>query len=93
MRCSLRFSVPYGLQGMDGWIDYMSSSDSVEDAMMDVSLVARPGDVLTLQLEDAAGFAARCPEQYEALVDCSAFVNWRRLEVGERPILALAFNK
>jgi hypothetical protein len=26
-------------------------------------------------------------------VDCSAFVNWRRIEVGQRPILALSFYK
>jgi hypothetical protein len=87
------FRFPHGLRSMDGWIDYMSSADSTDDAMMDADLIAPPGDVLTLQLEDAAGFAARCPEQYEALVECSAFVNWRRIEAGERPILALSFNK
>jgi len=87
------FRFPYGLRGMDGWIDYMSSADSVEDGMIDPSKIAAPGGVLTLQLDDAADFAARCPEQYAALVECSAFVNWRRIEVGERPILALSFNK
>ena len=60
---------------------------------IDLGLVAGAGDVLTLQVEDAADFAARCPAQYAAIIECSAFVNWRRIEVGERPTLALSFNK
>jgi hypothetical protein len=71
----------------------MSSADDPEDGFIPPEFIARPGDVLALQLEDAAGFAERCPEQYEALIDCSAFVNWRRIEAGERPIIALSFNK
>jgi hypothetical protein len=47
--------------------------------------------VLTLQLVDCRDFRARCPEIYEALVDCAAFVNWRRIEVGDGPILALSY--
>lgn len=46
---------------MDGWIDYISSADDAEDAMTAPELTAGPGDVLTLPLEDAAGFAGRCP--------------------------------
>jgi hypothetical protein len=44
-------------------------------------------------LEDVDDFAARCPEQYRAIVECSAFVNWRRVEGGDPPIIALAFYK
>jgi hypothetical protein len=87
------FRFPYGLRGMDGWIDYMSSADDPEDGVIPTELIAGPGDVLTLQIEDAGDFASRCPEQYEALIDCSAFVNWRRIEIGERPIIALSFIK
>ena len=87
------FRFPHGLKGMDGWIDYMSSADSPEDEFIPPEFIAAPGDVLTLQLDDVAEFAERCPEQYAALVECSAFVNWRRIEIGERPILALSFNK
>jgi hypothetical protein len=32
------------------------------------------------------------PAQYRDLLECAAFVNYRRLKVGERSILALAFN-
>ena len=31
------------------------------------------------------------PEQYEAIIESSAFVNHRRLDVGQRAILALSF--
>ena len=52
----------------------------------------QPGDVLTLQLVDCREFRARCPEIYEALIDSAAFVNWRRIELGESPILALSYR-
>lgn len=32
-----------------------------------------------------------CPEQYAALVECTAFVDWRNLESGGGAMLALAF--
>ncbi len=50
------------------------------------------GDVLTLQLDEGRAFAERCPEQYQALIECAAFVNWRRIDMGFRPILALSFR-
>jgi hypothetical protein len=80
----------YG-RNMNAWIDCLTSADSAEDGM--TTITAQPGDVLTLQLEAVSDFAARCPEQYAAMIECSAFVNWRRLEKGQRPILALSFYK
>jgi hypothetical protein len=38
-------------------------------------------------------FAARCPEQYAALIECAGFVNWRRSSEGEGAVLALAYHK
>lgn len=61
--------------------------------MVATDVAAGDCDVLTLQLEDVANFAARCPEQYDAVVECAAFVNWRQIGVGKRPILALVFFK
>jgi len=49
--------------------------------------------VVTLLLEHAGDFAHRCPEQYAAIVECSAFVNLRRVEHGQPPVLALAFHR
>lgn len=61
--------------------------------MIAPNFVVGAGDVLTLQIVRVAEFAQRCPEQYDALVECSAFVNWRGIEMGERPIVALSFFK
>jgi len=87
------FRFPFGLKGMDGWIDYMTSADEPDAKLIAPEFIAGPGDVLTLQVTEVEEFAARCPDQYNALVECAAFVNWRRIEVGERPFLALSFNK
>ena len=79
----------YG-RNMNAWIDCLTSVDSPEDGM--TSVTTGPGDVLTLELEPAKEFAARCPELYHAVVEGSAFVNWRRIETGRRPIVALSFR-
>jgi hypothetical protein len=88
----LGFPEFYG-RNMDAWIDCVTSADDATAGMIAPGLVAGPGDVLTLELEDAAGFAERCPAEYADLVACAALVNHRRIKVGERPILALAFDK
>ena len=52
-----------------------------------------PGTVFTLELENVREFRQRCPEQYAALIECTAFVNWRRIEMNEGSVLALSFHK
>ncbi len=74
---------------MDAWIDCLTYADE-DDGMRNVTAPA--GDVLTLQLDGCRELRARCPDIYEALIDCAAFVNWRRIEVGCRPILALSYR-
>jgi hypothetical protein len=66
----------YG-RNMDAWIDCLTYRDE-DDGM--ASVVVPAGDVLTLQLDEGRSFAQRCPEQYAALIECAAFVNWRRIE-------------
>jgi hypothetical protein len=80
----------YG-QNMDAWIDCMTSLDDPDDSM--TALHCEPGKVFTLQLTNVRDFRAKCPEQYAALVECSAFVNWRRIETGEPAVLALSFHE
>lgn len=87
---ALGFPAFYG-RNMDAWIDCLTSVDAPEDGMTRV--MVGEGDVLTLQLDDVGPFAMRCPEQYAAVLEGSAFVNWRRIEVGERPVIALSFFK
>jgi hypothetical protein len=54
---------------------------------------ALPGGVVVLELEHVDDFAHRCPEQYRAIIECAAFVNWRKIEIGEPAVLVLSFCK
>ena len=51
-----------------------------------------PGRIVVLQPRGAKEFAHRCPILNAALIECSSFVNWRRIEMGEEPILALSIH-
>ncbi|HZQ42732.1 MAG TPA: barstar family protein [Acidobacteriaceae bacterium] len=74
----------YG-RNMDAWIDCMTSIDRAEHGMSAVTVC--PGELLIMQIDDE--LKIRCPEQYIAIVECTSFVNRRRREVGESPVLAL----
>jgi RNAse (barnase) inhibitor barstar len=87
---ALGFPGFYG-RNMDAWIDCMTWLDDPSAEMTTVH--ALPGGVVVLQLEHVGDFARRCPEQYAAIIECSAFVNWRKLEIGEPAVLALSFYK
>jgi RNAse (barnase) inhibitor barstar len=79
----------YG-RNMDAWIDCMTSLDAPDDRLSEVHSL--PGAVLTLELKNVSGFKIRCLDQYLALIECSAFVNYRRIDVGEPAVIALSFN-
>lgn len=89
-RETMGFPEFYGAN-MNAWNDCMSYLDDPAAGM--TTHHVPPGGVLTLQVDGVDDFASRCPEQYEALVECSAFVNWRRVERGDPAILALSFYK
>ena len=80
----------YG-RNMNAWIDCMTYLDDPDAGM--TAVYVPPGSVVTLQLEDVDSFARRCPALYDAVVECAAFVNWRRIEIGQKPMLALSFYK
>ena len=80
----------YG-RNMDAWIDCMTYLDDPLNGMTTVH--APLGGIVTLQLEYVDDFAKRCLEYYDAIVECAAFVNWRRTEAGEPAVLALSFRK
>ncbi len=86
---ALGFPGYYG-RNMNAWIDCLTNADDAESGMV-ANPVAR-GDLLTLSLVDTAEFKRRCPEQFDALIDCTAFVNYRRREVGDGPLLALLID-
>ena len=77
---------------MDAWIDCMSGLD--DEVEVSLSKVTCPvGDTVVLHLEYAADFATREAHLFQELLDCSALVNWRRIERGDRAILALSYHK
>lgn len=79
----------YG-RNMNAWIDCMTSLDEPVDGMTRVH--AAKGNVLTMQLENVATFREQHPELYAAIIESVAFVNWRRIKVGEPAVLALSFR-
>jgi RNAse (barnase) inhibitor barstar len=77
----------YG-RNMNAWIDCMTSLDAPEDEMTSVHGLA--SDPVVLQLDNANAVPK---EIFDALVECAAFVNWRRLEQGHPAILMLSFYR
>jgi RNAse (barnase) inhibitor barstar len=73
----------YG-RNMNAWIDCMTYFD---DDMTKFSVT--PGELFHLEIADTKDFAQRLPEIFDALIESTAFVNWRRIEKGKPPILAL----
>jgi hypothetical protein len=86
---TLGFPTFYG-RNMDAWIDCLTSVDLPDDGMSAVT--ANPGGTLILTIDNPFDFRRRCPEQYDALIECSAIVNFRREEGGEGPVIALLLN-
>jgi len=86
---ALGFPAFYG-RNMDAWIDCLVAADDAASGM--VMVAVEPGALLVLRIDAAEDFAARCPEQYQALLECAAFVNFSRREVGEAPVLALLLS-
>lgn len=76
---------------MNAWIDCLTYIDEPSDAM--TTIHAPIDGVLVLQLDYVDDFRARCPELFAAIVDATAFVNWRRTETGKDAVLLLSFHK
>ena len=85
---ALGFPDFYG-RNMNAWIDCMTSLDDPDAGMTNVHVA--PGEVLVLALGNVSSFAQKCPELYRALVECVAFVNYRRMVAGEQAVLLLSF--
>jgi hypothetical protein len=88
------FAETFGFPGfygrnMDAWNDCMTCLDDPGAGM--TSLHVSSGDVVVLCISGAKDFKKRCPEIYDALIECSSFVNYRRIDQGSPAILALSF--
>jgi len=80
----------YG-RNLNAWIDCMTCLDEPHAELSPIQ--TSPDDVVVIHLEDSDDFIRRCPEQYAAIIECSSFVNWRQIEEGRPPILALSFYR
>jgi hypothetical protein len=82
------FPAFYG-KNMDAWIDCMTSLDEPTHGM--TSVHAPPGGVVVLQIDNYKYVRNRRPDLLSDIVECSAFVNWRRLEQGRPAVIALSY--
>lgn len=78
---ALGFPDFYG-RNQDAWIDCMTRLDAPGFNARGLD----PGDILLVQIESAGAD----PAILTALLEMSAFVNHRRLQTGEAPILILS---
>jgi hypothetical protein len=78
----------YG-RNMNAWNDCMTSLDAPGEGLSSVHVPH--GDVLVICVSGAADLKKRCPEIYDALIKCSSFVNWHRIEKERSAVLALSF--
>ena len=71
---TFEFPYYYG-KNMDAWIDCM------DELVNEITL---------LDLGDCSELNIKCPDIVEAILDCSAFVNYRKLESKETPVLLVS---
>lgn len=88
------FAETFGFPGfygrnMDAWNDCMTYLDDPDAGMSSIHVA--PGDVVVLCISAVTEFRKRCPEIYDALIECSSFVNYRRIERDAPAVLALSF--
>ena len=85
---SFGFAPSYG-KNLDALVDCLTHLDDPKSGLSRVQVF--PGQVALLVIEHAAG-KGEVP-QVRALADAVAFVNWRRLEKGQPPVLAVAYER
>jgi RNAse (barnase) inhibitor barstar len=86
---AFEFPAWYG-RNRSAWIDLMTYLDDDQDT---TGVFVAPGETVTINLTGAKALRARHHELYDALIECVAFVNWRRIEIGGTAYLCLAFHE
>ena len=77
----------YG-RNMDAWIDCMTSLDAPEDGL--TTIHAPEGGCVVLTPLNLRSLAMRLPDIHAAIVECSAFVNYRLIDISEPQVLVLS---
>lgn len=83
---TLRFPDYYGANG-NAWIDCMTYVDDADLGMTQITV--EKGEILILEVPESEKFKEVCSKQFEDLISNIAFVNWRRIEADEKPVVAL----
>jgi RNAse (barnase) inhibitor barstar len=86
---ALGFGPAYG-KNLDALTDCLTHLDNPAAAMSRVQ--AFPGQVVLLVIEHTEGAGKAAAAQIKALADVAAFVNWRRLEKKQPPVVAVAYE-
>jgi RNAse (barnase) inhibitor barstar len=84
---ALGFPDFYG-RNMNAWIDCMTYLADPESRMTTVH--GDPSNPVVLHIENIDSLPH---DIYAAVIECSAFVNWCRIDVGEPAILCLSFYR
>ena len=85
---ALGFPAFYG-NNMSAWVDCMTNLDNPSADLSEIHV--ERGHCLTVHIEDAKILKEEAPLVWDDFTECAAFVNWRRIEMGEPPVLALAY--
>jgi hypothetical protein len=77
----------YG-NNMDAWIDCVSCLE-YDDGMAKVCL--EKDEIMNIEVVGTEDFIKDLPEIYEALIECTIFVNQRYIESNGKPRISLIF--
>ena len=78
-------------KNLDALIDLLTHLDNTQVRTSRVQVL--PGQLVLLVLEHLEGHNKRTEAQIASLLDVIAFVNWRRLEKSQPPLLAVAYER
>ena len=81
---------PFYGNNLDALVDCLTRLDDPQAGLSRVQLF--PGQVALVVIEHARETCTQTAAQVKALTDAAAFVNWRRLEQGQPPVIALAYE-
>ena len=89
------FSRVFGFPGfygknMDAWIDCMSSLNNPEEGM--TTIHCEEGKRITIELKNAKKLKENHPEIFNAINECTAFVNYRLINSNQYAVLALSYE-
>ncbi|WP_020468992.1 barstar family protein [Zavarzinella formosa] len=84
------FPDTYG-RNLDALADSLTHLDDPSAKMSAVNVSS--GEHVTLVLNYAEAFSLKRPVLWEQLLDVVAFVNWRRIEKNQSPVICLAYHR